>query len=132
MERGHIPGPLACSRVAPVLSRIGDKWSVLVVILLGSEPLRFNELKRRIGGISQRMLTFTLRGLERDGLVSRTVHPSVPPKVEYALTPLGGSLLEHVRRLGDWAHAHADAIEAAQRRFDATRDGVAEEADAAA
>jgi DNA-binding HxlR family transcriptional regulator len=126
MERGHIHGPVACSRVAPVLSRIGDKWSVLVVILLGREPLRFNELKRRIGGISQRMLTFTLRGLERDGLVSRAVHHTVPPRVEYALTDLGRSLLEHVSRLGEWAHVHADAIEAAQRRFDAGRsDGAA-------
>jgi DNA-binding HxlR family transcriptional regulator len=100
------------------LARIGDKWTVLVIMLLGEEPLRFNELKRRIGGISQRMLTFTVRGLERDGFITRTVFPTVPPRVEYALTPLGRSLLKPVRQLGAWAIDNTPKIEAAQRRFD--------------
>ena len=118
MELGntHVPG--GCQRIAPVLARIGDKWTVLVIMLLGEGPLRFNELKRRIGGISQRMLTFTVRGLERDGFITRTVFPTVPPRVEYALTPLGHSLLKPVRQLGAWAIDNTPKIEAAQRRFD--------------
>jgi DNA-binding HxlR family transcriptional regulator len=116
--------PADCARVAPVLSRIGDKWTVLVVIILGRGPMRFNALRREIGGISQRMLTLTLRSLERDGLLTRTVHPTVPPQVEYALTGLGRSLLVPVQAIRDWARAHASEIEAAQQRFDAGRDGV--------
>lgn len=112
----HVSG--RCDRVAPVLARIGDKWAVLVVVLLADGPVRFNELKRRIGVISQRMLTFTLRALERDGLVVRTVHASVPPKVEYALTPLGQSLLEPISHLSQWAVDHADEIEASRAAFD--------------
>jgi DNA-binding HxlR family transcriptional regulator len=107
-----------CRFVATVLARIGDKWAVLVVRLLGDGPVRFSELRRRIGGISQRMLTLTLRGLERDGLVSRTVHATVPPKVEYDLTPLGRSLLAPIRALGDWAFSHQAEIESARARFD--------------
>jgi DNA-binding HxlR family transcriptional regulator len=108
-----------CRAVSAVLARIGDKWSVLVVSRLGDKPVRFNDLKRTIGGISQRMLTLTLRGLERDGLVTRTVYPTVPPRVEYALTPLGRSLLRPVNALGDWALAHKDQIAKAQHRYDA-------------
>ncbi|MGB3867778.1 MAG: helix-turn-helix domain-containing protein [Xanthobacteraceae bacterium] len=114
---GHVSS--ACRRVAPVLARVGDKWTILVVMQLGEGPVRFNELRRRIGGISQRMLTFTLRGLERDGFVRRTVYPTVPPRVDYELTELGRSLRGPVRGLGEWAQRHLDAIEAAQRRFDA-------------
>jgi DNA-binding HxlR family transcriptional regulator len=108
----------ACPRVSGLLSRIGDKWTVLVVMLLREGPRRFSELKREIGGISQRMLTSTLRGLERDGLVTRTVYPTTPPRVDYALTRLGHSLREPVEALGEWALAHLDVIEDARREFD--------------
>lgn len=101
-----------------ILTGIGDKWSVLVVVLLGERPRRFSELKREIDGISQRMLTVTLRALERDGLAMRTVYPTVPPKVEYALTPLGRSGLETLRDLAGWVAAHTDAIERARAAFD--------------
>lgn len=107
-----------CRLVGPVLARIGDKWSVLVVMTLRDGPRRFNELKRLVGGISQRMLTFTLRGLERDGLVTRTVFPTIPPRVDYALTDLGRSLQEPVMALGTWAFTHFSEIQTAQRRFD--------------
>nr|WP_314446373.1 helix-turn-helix domain-containing protein [uncultured Sphingomonas sp.] len=110
-----------CRNVTPVLNRIGDKWSVLIVMILARHPHRFNELKREIDGISQRMLTLTLRGLERDGLVSRTVEPTVPPRVTYALTELGVSLIEPVDALGRWAFAHIACIRAAQERFDAAQ-----------
>jgi DNA-binding HxlR family transcriptional regulator len=102
-----------------VLARVGDKWSVLIVRALGPGSRRFNDLKRDIGGISQRMLSLTLRGLERDGLVTRTVFPTVPPRVEYALTPLGRSLWDPVEALGAWAQRHHPEIAAAQRRYDA-------------
>ena len=99
-----IPGtlhvPEDCRAVSEVLSRVGDKWTVLVVTTLGDGPKRFNELRRALGSISQRMLTLTLRGLERDGLVTRTVFPTVPPRVDYELTDLGRSLLEPVSGLG--------------------------------
>ncbi len=108
----------ACPRVTAVLSRIGDKWTVMVVILLREGPLRFSELRRQIGGISQRMLTATLRGLERDGFVTRTVYPTTPPSVDYELTLLGHSLREPVEALGDWAIAHLDVIDGARREFD--------------
>jgi DNA-binding HxlR family transcriptional regulator len=107
-----------CRKVSRVLARIGDKWSVLIVMLLSGGPRRFNEMKRMIGGISQRMLTLTLRGLERDGLVMRTVYPTVPPRVDYELTPLGRSLREPVSALGSWAQENMDAIDAAQADFD--------------
>jgi len=107
-----------CRGVADVLSRVGDKWSVLVIMLLGDRPRRFNELKRMIGGISQRMLTLTLRGLERDGLVTRTVFPTVPPRVDYELTDLGRGLSEPVKALGAWAHAHQPDIQTARQNFD--------------
>ena len=107
-----------CRAVGGVLARIGDKWSVLIVSRLGDGPMRFNELKRNIGGISQRMLTLTLRGLERDGLITRTVDPTVPPSVEYELTPLGRSLLVPVYALGEWERRNRGKIEEAQTKFE--------------
>ena len=112
-------GSSDCRAVSAVLARVGDKWSVLIVALLGDGPKRFNEIKRMVGGISQRMLTLTLRGLERDGLVTRTVFPTVPPRVDYELTELGRSLWTPVEALGAWARANQPQIEAARRRFDA-------------
>jgi len=108
----------ACPFVREVLTRVGDKWSVLVIVLLGDGTKRFSELRRTIGGISQRMLTLTLRGLERDGLVVREVFPTVPPKVEYTLTPLGKTLLKTVRELAGWAAENRDDIESARAAFD--------------
>jgi len=113
---GHEPG--SCQKVSQVLQRIGDKWSVLVVMSLSDGPRRFSELRRGIGGVSQRMLTLTLRSLERDGLVTRTVTPSIPPRVDYALTPLGRSLQQPVVALGEWAFDNMPQIEAARAAFD--------------
>jgi DNA-binding HxlR family transcriptional regulator len=107
-----------CRRVSQVLARVGDKWSVLIVMQLAEGEMRFSEIKRRVDGISQRMLTLTLRGLERDGLVTRTVYPIVPPRVDYALTELGHSLRRPVMALGQWALAHVNEIDAARARFD--------------
>lgn len=118
MSRGHKHVTEDCRAVSAVLARVGDKWSVLVVSRLGDGAMRFNELKRSIGGISQRMLTLTLRNLERDGLITRTVFPTVPPRVDYALAPLGRSLLGPVSALGDWALKNRMKIEGAQRAFD--------------
>ena len=115
---GNLHVPEECRTVSEVLSRVGDKWTVLVVTVLGEGPKRFNELRRSLGSISQRMLTLTLRGLERDGLVTRTVFPTVPPRVEYELTDLGRSLLEPVSRLGEWARRNRAVIQDARRRFD--------------
>jgi DNA-binding HxlR family transcriptional regulator len=119
---GLIPGnlhvPEDCRAVSEVLSRVGDKWTVLVVSTLGDGPKRFNELRRALGSISQRMLTLTVRGLERDGLVTRTVFPTNPPRVDYELTDLGRSLLEPVSALGAWARHHRAAIQAARQHFD--------------
>ena len=118
-----IPGtlhvPEECRAVSEVLQRIGDKWTVLVVGELGGGAKRFNEIRRSLGSISQRMLTLTLRGLERDGLVTRTVFPTVPPRVDYELTKLGRSLLEPVNGLGLWARQNQLAIQQARERFDA-------------
>ena len=118
-----VPGNLHvaedCRAVSEVLARVGDKWTVLVVSTLGDGPKRFNELRRALGSISQRMLTLTLRGLERDGLVSRTVFPTIPPRVDYELTTLGRSLLEPVSELGLWARRNRIAIQSARSRFDA-------------
>jgi DNA-binding HxlR family transcriptional regulator len=108
-----------CRGVASVLARVGDKWSVFVIMMLGDGPKRFNELKRMVGGISQRMLTLTLRGLERDGLVTRTVTPGVPARVDYALTPLGRSLLGVVDTVSRWADEHVPALHEARRGYDA-------------
>src|SRR6266403_5013694 len=113
----HVPED--CRAVSEVLARIGDKWTVLVVTVLGDGRKRFNELRRALGSISQRMLTLTLRGLERDGLVTRTVFPTIPPRVDYALTELGRSLLKPVNGLGLWARQNRAAIADARRRFDA-------------
>ncbi len=113
-----VPSTAACcDKVAPVLARVGDKWSMFIVMLLDDGPVRFNELKRRVDGISQRMLSLSLRNLERDGLVSRTVTPSVPVRVDYALTDLGRSLAVPVRQLGDWAQAHHGEIATARARY---------------
>jgi len=112
------PNHADCRGVASVLSRVGDKWSVFVIMMLGDGPKRFNELKRMINGISQRMLTLTLRGLERDGLVTRTIFPTIPPRVDYELTDLGRGLSRPVEALGKWAMEHLAQIEAARTRFD--------------
>lgn len=108
----------ACPAVRDVLSLVGDKWSVLVVFNLSAGPKRFMELRRSIEGISQRMLTLTLRNLERDGLVTRTVFPTTPPSVEYALAPLGETLVGPIVGLAGWAHANREAIRAARERYD--------------
>jgi DNA-binding HxlR family transcriptional regulator len=107
-----------CRPVSELLARIGDKWSVLVVSLLGGGPLRFSALRRRIDGISQKMLTATLRSLERDGFVTRTVFPTTPPQVEYELTPLGRDLLAPVGALADWARANQARVDEARKKFD--------------
>lgn len=114
-----------CSRVSEVLSGIGDKWTVLIVMLLVRGPQRFSELKREVGGIPQRMLTLTLRRLERDGLVRRTVYATVPPCVDYELTALGHSLRQATEVLGRWAIDHLAVIDAARREFDARAEGAA-------
>jgi DNA-binding HxlR family transcriptional regulator len=109
----------ACRVVADILSRIGDKWTVLVVAALSKGPRRFNELRRDVDGVSQRMLTLTLRGLERDGLVTRTIFPTIPPRVDYELTELGRTLIGPLAGIGEWAGAHAGCIDAARTAFDA-------------
>lgn len=111
-----------CRAVSELLSRVGDKWTVLVVQALAEDTLRFNELKRRVGGISQQMLTRTLRALERDGMVARTVHPTIPPRVEYALTDLGRSLAVPVMALVDWTFANLPTIHAHRGHFDRAMD----------
>jgi len=113
----------SCRPVTEILARIGDKWSVLVVMMLSEGPRRFSELRRMIDGISQRMLTLTLRGLERDGLVTRTVTPSIPPRVDYELTTLGRSLREPVTALGRWAIDNRPAMLKARAAYDAAQDG---------
>lgn len=110
-----------CRRMSSVLTIVGDKWTVMLVMVLIERPRRFNDLKRTVGGISQQMLTRTLKALERDGMVSRTVHPTVPPQVEYALTALGHSLAEPLRALGAWAGAHLEVIDANRLRYDLGR-----------
>ncbi|MDB5449846.1 MAG: transcriptional regulator [Phenylobacterium sp.] len=110
-------------KIASILARIGDKWSVLIVMLLAGGPRRFSELKRSIDGISQRMLTLNLRGLERVGLVTRTVFPTNPPRVDYELTALGRSLCGPVIALGNWAEEHLPEIESARAGFDARAAG---------
>ena len=123
VSRGQVsPGQVSeesCMAVREVLTRVGDKWSVLVVVLLGDGSKRFSELRRMIEGISQRMLTLTLRGLERDGLVTRTVEPTIPPRVDYELTPLGRTLLEPVMGLAAWAEKNRVVLQAARDTYDA-------------
>ncbi len=124
MSPGHIHVPSNCLTVTEILSRVGDKWSVQVVMRLGEGPKRFNELRRMVEGVSQRMLTLTLRGLERDGLVTRTVYPTIPPRVEYQLTGLGCSLLKTVQALGAWVVENRGEILEARQRFDKTAGGA--------
>ena len=114
-------GSTDCRAVSGVLARVGDKWSVLIIELLGDGPKRFNEMKRMVGGISQRMLTLTLRGLERDGLLTRTIFPTIPPRVDYELTKLGRSLRCAVEPLGSWARAHVADIYKAREKFDSKK-----------
>ena len=110
--------PITC-RAREVLQRVGDKWSVLAIDLLGQGTMRFSELHRAIDGITARMLTVTLRGLERDGIVTRTIHAVIPPRVEYALTPMGRTLLDTIGQLVAWADSHLPEIEAARAAYDA-------------
>ncbi len=112
------PAPSTC-RLRTVLGRIGDKWAIYIVDRLGEGPRRFTELHRGIDGITGRMLTVTLRGLERDGIVTRTVHATVPPRVDYELTPLGRTLLATIGQLVTWADEHLEEIEAARDAYDA-------------
>jgi DNA-binding HxlR family transcriptional regulator len=111
-------GPPTNCRAREVLARVGDKWSLCVIDLLGDDTRRFRDLRHLIDGISQRMLTVTLRGLERDGLLTRTVHPTVPPRVDYALTPMGRTLLDTARTLLEWADQHLADIDAARAAYD--------------
>jgi len=104
-----------------ILDRIGDRWTVLVVGSLTGGPMRFSELSRRIDGVSQKMLTQTLRGLERDGLVTRTVHAEVPPRVEYELTAIGRTLTEPLAALDSWARAHFDDVVRSREAYDAAQ-----------
>jgi DNA-binding HxlR family transcriptional regulator len=119
---GEPSGPaseLSPCRAREVLQRVGDKWSMYVIDLLGQGTMRFSELHRSIDGITARMLTVTLRGLERDGIVTRTIHPVIPPRVEYDLTPMGLTLLDAIGQLVTWADSHLPEIGAAQAAYDA-------------
>ena len=118
MSPGHTGGSPECMAVREVLNLVGDKWSLLLIQYLSAGPKRFSELKRTVEGISQRMLTLTLRGLERDGLVTHTVYPTVPPRVDYALTPLGKTLREPVSALAEWAAKNREKMQAARDEFD--------------
>lgn len=135
MEEGTLKSPSHCTgtdddyevmqwdtrqgcEVRQILDRVADKWSLLVIALLDRRTLRFSELRRQIEGISQRMLTVTLRQLERDGLIKRTVHPVVPPRVEYELTPLGATLHNTIRTLVTWTEAHQSEIADARTEYD--------------
>jgi DNA-binding HxlR family transcriptional regulator len=116
------PSNPVCRTISTLLSRIGDKWTVLVVATLGDGSKRFNELRREIPSVSQRMLTLTLRNLERDGVVSRKVTPTIPPRVDYELTDLGHSLLKPITALTQWALDNIEAIHGAQASFDSEHD----------
>ena len=105
--------------LSPVIERIGNKWTVAVMDAITEEPQRFTEIMARVSGISHRMLTITLRGLERDGLVQRKAYAEIPPRVEYGLTPLGWSLLESLRGLAEWTRDNGQKIEAARAGYDA-------------
>jgi DNA-binding HxlR family transcriptional regulator len=113
-----------CTAMGDILNRIGDKWSVMVVGYLMRKTMRFNELRHAIGSISQRMLTLTLRNLERDGLVTRTVYPEIPPRVEYQLTELGRTLTEPIAALWQWAEAHQDDVKVARAAYDARESSI--------
>lgn len=121
----HEGDPAVCGAISDMLARIGDKWSLLIVTTLGEGPRRFNELRRRIGDISQKMLSSTLKVLERDGLVSRAVTPSVPPQVDYALTDLGRELLGPVSALAEWTAANTPRIMAARAEYDSRAEALA-------
>ena len=112
-----------CRAVADVLARIGDKWTVYIVGLLAGGPMRFSEIRRAVSAISQRMLSLTLRGLERDGLVTRTVYPTIPPRVDYELTAVGLTLIAPLREVGTWAIANRDYVESARAKFDVANAG---------
>jgi DNA-binding HxlR family transcriptional regulator len=118
-EQAEMAGERSPCRAREVLQRVGDKWSVLAIDLLGQGTMRFTELHRAIDGITARMLTVTLRGLERDGIVTRTIHPVIPPRVEYALTPMGRTLLDTIGQLVDWTDSHLPEIQAARAAYDA-------------
>lgn len=107
-----------CRALGEVLDRIGDKWTVMVIGALSKGPMRYNAIVRTIGGVSQRMLTLTLRGLERDGIVSRSVLPTNPPRVDYELTALGRTLIVPLRALAAWARSNRAAVDRARRKFD--------------
>jgi DNA-binding HxlR family transcriptional regulator len=115
-----------CRAVSDVLARIGDKWTIYVVRLLSDGPMRFNEIRRAVGSISQRMLTLTLRGLERDGLVTRTVYPTIPPRVDYELTELGRTLICILVPLGQWAVENRQTVEKARAEFDGQKNGTSQ------
>lgn len=123
MKPGDQHDPGDCRAISETLARIGDKWTVLVVELLRDGPMRFNEIRRTVNAISQRMLTLTLRGLERDGLVTRTMFPTIPPRVEYELTALGRTLRGPLGAIADWARTNRPAIDRAQKLFDAAHAG---------
>lgn len=118
MELGNLSETGDCHRAAESLARVGDKWSVLIFMQLEIEAQRFSELRRQISGISPKMLALTLRGLEREGFISRTVYPTKPPSVEYALTDLGRELAVPVRALGMWVLDNLNRVESARHRFD--------------
>ena len=119
MKRTNLPETGGCKRISELLSRVGDKWSVLVISYLGDGPLRFSELQRQVAPISQKMLTTTVRGLERDGFVTRTIYPTIPPRVDYELTDLGRDLLKPIRGLSEWALKNGDRVDAARAKFEA-------------
>lgn len=119
MKPRHVHRSEDCRAISEILQRVGDKWTVLVVGVLSDGPMRFSELRNAIGGISQKMLTTTLRGLERDGFVTRTVFATIPPRVDYELTELGHQLQEPVNALADWARKNTLHINAARSRYDA-------------
>lgn len=121
MSPSHKHVAAECPAIRDVLNRVGDKWTVQVVALLGHGKKRFGELRRSIEGISQRMLTLTLKGLERDGLITRTVYPTIPPRVEYELTRLGHSLLKPIQQLGHWAGQNRERIQAARVQYDSAK-----------
>jgi DNA-binding HxlR family transcriptional regulator len=123
-----VHSPTECPAVREVLNRVGDKWSVQLVALLRNGPKRFSDLRRAIEGISQRMLTLTLRGLERDGLVTRTIFPTIPPRVDYELTPMGRTLLDPILALASWAESHRFEIQAAREHYDAAHQSEADSA----
>lgn len=118
MKPRHVHRTEDCRAVSDILQRVGDKWTVLVVSQLGDGPMRFNELRHIVGGISQKMLTTTLRGLERDGFVTRTIFPTIPPRVDYELTELGHELLISVHALGQWARQNTTRVTEARMKFD--------------